>query len=242
MLVSEKITCISSCSSLGRSHPRFGSYTGSKSSFTSLSTSKSHNLVKDTTKFSGSTWRFSVALVTKKNKYLPGICEAAGGKAATPPIAGFCFQGNSMFLYSFLKSAANAVLKLITAVIAMAHVLFVSIKLLSVNIMLLDDSFGKLKYDSTTLPMSSFLGSWPFSASRSLVSLAILDFFVNNFSVWVSQTPTPRTKISIDVPVDRIRDIKSRLDAFLSNCPSWAAQERSSLSVFMYFMFSRSIS
>ena len=89
MLVSEKITCISSCSSLGRSYPRFGSYTGSKSSFTSLSTSKSHNLVKDTTKCSGSTWRFSVALVTKKNEYLPGICEAAGGKAATPPIPGF---------------------------------------------------------------------------------------------------------------------------------------------------------
>ena len=230
MLVSEKITCISAYSI----RPRFGSYTGSRSSFTSLSTSKSHSLVKDTTKFFGSTWRFSVALVTKKNNYLPGICGAAGGKAATPPIPGLCFQGKSVFLYSLLKSAANADLKLMSAVIAMVHVLFVSIKLLSVNIMLLDYSFGNFKYDSTTLPMSGFLGSLPFSASRSLVSLAILDFFINKFSVWVSPTPTPRTKISIDVPVDRIPDIKLRLGAGLSNCPSWAAQERSHLSVFMY--------
>ena len=50
-----------------------------------------------------------------------------------------------MFLYSLLKSAANAVLKLMSAVIAFAHVLFVSIKSLSVNIMLLEYSSGKLK-------------------------------------------------------------------------------------------------
>ena len=44
-----------------------------------------------------------------------------------------------MFLYSVLKSAANAVLKLISsAVIAIAHVLFMRIKSLSVNIMLLE--------------------------------------------------------------------------------------------------------
>ena len=46
-----------------------------------------------------------------------------------------------------------------SAVIAITHVLFVSMKSLSVNIMLLEYSLGKLKYDSTTLPMSSFLGS-----------------------------------------------------------------------------------
>ena len=63
-----------------------------------------------------------------------------------------------MCLYFLLKSAAYAVLKRISAVIAIAHVLFVSIKLLSVNIMLLEYYFGKLKYDSTTLPMSSFFG------------------------------------------------------------------------------------
>ena len=81
-----------------------------------------------------------------------------------------------MFLYSLLKSAANAVLKLMSAVIATAHVLFVSIKSLSVNFKLLEDSFVKLKYDSTTLPMSGFLESSPVSASRSPVSLAILSF------------------------------------------------------------------
>ena len=113
-----------------------------------------------------------------RSKYFPGICDAAGGKATTPPIPGLCFQRNSMFLYSILESAANAVLKLMSAVIAIAHVLFVSIKSLSVNIMLLDYSFGKLKYDSITLPVSGFLESSPISASRSPVSLAILNFLL----------------------------------------------------------------
>ena len=147
-----------------------------ESSFTSLSTRKSLNLVKDKTRFSG-----SVALVTKKHKYFPGICDAAVGKAATPPIPGNCFQRNSMFFYSLLKYAANVVLKLMSAVIAIAHVLFVSMKSLSVIIMLLEYSIGKLKYDSTNLPMSGFLGSSPVSASKSHVSLAILKFLVINF-------------------------------------------------------------
>ena len=94
-----------------------------------------------------------------------------------------------MFLYSLLKSAANAVLKLKSAVIAIAQVLFVSIKSLSVNVMLNEYSFGKLNYDSTTLPMSGFLGSSSVSASRLPVSLAILNFCINNFSMWVSPTP-----------------------------------------------------
>ena len=81
-----------------------------------------------------------------------------------------------------------------SAVIAIAHVLFVSIKSLSVSIMLLEYSFGKLKYDSTTLPMSGFLGYSPVSASKSPVSLATLNFFIINFSVWVSPTPTPQDK------------------------------------------------
>ena len=80
-------------------------------------------------------------------------------------------------MYSLLKSAANAVLKLMSAVIAIAYVLFVSMKSLSVSIMLLEYSFVKLKYDSITLPMSGFLGSSPVSASKSPVSLAILNFF-----------------------------------------------------------------
>ena len=67
------------------------------------------------------------------------------------------------------------------AVIAIAHVLFVSMKLLTVSIMLLECSFGKLEYDSTTLSMSGFLGSSPVSASRSPVSLAMLNFLLINF-------------------------------------------------------------
>ena len=61
-----------------------------------------------------------------------------------------------------------------SAVIAIAHVLFMSMKSLSVSIMLLEYSFGKLKYDSTTLPMSGFLGSLPVSASKSPVFLIFL--------------------------------------------------------------------
>ena len=117
MFVSENITCTSAYNSRGCSLPLFGSYTGSESSFTSISTRKSLSLVKDKTRFSGSTCCFSVALVTKKHKYFPGICDTAGGKAATPPIPGLCFQRNSTFLYSLLKSAASAVLKLMSAVI-----------------------------------------------------------------------------------------------------------------------------
>ena len=67
------------------------------------------------------------------------------------------------------------------AVIAIAHVLFVSIKSLSVSIMLLKYSFGKLKYDSTTLLMSGFLGSLPDSASKSPISLATLNFLLSSF-------------------------------------------------------------
>ena len=188
LLVSEKITWISAYNSRGCSRPLFGSYTRSESSFTSL------NLVKEKTRLSGSTCRFSVARVTKKHRYFPGNCDAAGGKAATPPVPGLCFQRNYTFLYSLLKSAANAVLKLMSAVISIAHVLFVSMKSLSVNFMLLEYSFGKLKYDSTTLPMSGFFGSSPVYASKSPVSLAILNVFISKFSVWVSPTPTPRTK------------------------------------------------
>ena len=82
-----------------------------------------------------------------------------------------------MFLYSLLKSAANAVLKLMSAVIAIAHGLSVSVKSLSVSNLLLEYSFGKLKYYLTTLPMSGFFDSSSVSVSKSPVSLAILNFF-----------------------------------------------------------------
>ena len=86
-----------------------------------------------------------------------------------------------MFLYSHLKPAANAVLKLMSAVIGIAHVLFVSMKSLSVSIMLLQYSFGNLKYDSTTLPMSGFFGSSPASASKSPSFLLFLFFLLIHF-------------------------------------------------------------
>ena len=168
---------MSAYSSRRCSRPLFGSYNGSESFFTSLPTRKSLNLVKDKTRFSGSTCRFSVARVTKKHRFFPGICDASGGKAATPPIPGLCFQRNSMFLYSLLKSAANAVLKLMSAVSAIAHVLSVSMKSLSVCNLLLEYSFGKLNNYSTTLPMSDFFDSSSVSVSKSPVSLAILNFF-----------------------------------------------------------------
>ena len=175
---------MSAYSSRGCSRPLFGSYTRSESSFTSLSTRKYLNIVKDKTRLSGSTCCFSVTCVTKKHGYFPVICDDSGGKAATPPIHGLCFQRSSMFLfYSLLKSAANAVPKLMSAVIAIAHVLFVSMKSLSVNIMLLECSFGKLEYDSTTLPISGFFGSSPLYASKSPVSLVLsfLTFLLINF-------------------------------------------------------------
>ena len=62
-----------------------------------------------------------------------------------------------MFLNSLLKSAANAVLKLMSAVIDIAQVLFVSIKSLSVNIMLHEYSFVKLKYEPQLLSLCPFL-------------------------------------------------------------------------------------
>ena len=100
-----------------------------------------------------------------------------------------------MFLYSLLKSAANAVLKLMSAVIAIAHVLFVSMKPLSVKIMLPDYSCGKLKHDSTILPMSGLLGSSTIFASKSQVSLAILNFFsLSSFQCGQVLPPFPGQK------------------------------------------------
>ena len=64
-----------------------------------------------------------------------------------------------------------------STVMAIAHVLFVRIKSLSVNIILLEYSFGRLKYNSTTVPMSGSLGSLPNSASRIPVSRAKFFFF-----------------------------------------------------------------
>ena len=77
------------------------SYTGSESYSSPLSSKKSLGLVRDITKSSWSKCCFSFAW------YFPGICEAAGDKAATPCILGICFDKISLFLYSVVKSAAN---------------------------------------------------------------------------------------------------------------------------------------
>ena len=131
MSVSENITCTNAYNSLGCSFPLLGSYTGNEREVTPLSTKKSLSRVKANTKLFGSTCCLSVALVTRKHKYFPGICDATGGSAIIPPTPGLCFHKNKIFLYSLLKSAASAVLKLTSAVIAMAHVRSVSMKSLS---------------------------------------------------------------------------------------------------------------
>ena len=112
----------------------------------------------------------------QKAQVLPCISHAAGGSATTLPTPGLCFHKNSMFLYSLLKSAAIAVLKILSAVIAIAHVLSVCIKSLSVSTILPEYSFSKLKYDSTILPMSDFLGSSSVPASKSPISLLFFCF------------------------------------------------------------------
>ena len=116
MSVSENITCTSAYNSLGCSFPLLGSYTGNEREVTPLSTKKSLSRVKANTKLFGSTCFLSVALVTRKYKYFPGIYDATGGSAIIPPTPGLCFHKNSMFLYSLLKSAASAVLKLTSCV------------------------------------------------------------------------------------------------------------------------------
>ena len=138
MSISDNITCTRACNSLGCSFPLLGSYTGNEREVTPLSTRKSLSQVKANTKLSGFTCCLSVALVTKKHKYFPSICDATGGSAIIPPTPGLCFHKNSMFLYSLLKSAASAVLMLTSAVIAIAHARSVSMKSLSVMTILFE--------------------------------------------------------------------------------------------------------
>ena len=80
------------------------------------------------------------------------------------------------------------------------------------------------------------------SVSSSPVSLADYNFLMIRFSVWVSPTPTPRTKISIDVPVDRPKSSRSRLDCGTRRGLSGATQLDSVLSWLTYLMPSLSTS
>ena len=85
-----------------------------------------------------------------------------------------------MFIYSFLKSAASAVLKLTSAVIAIAHVRSVSMKSLSVMTILFEKWFGRSKYDSKICPKGGFLAFSP-SVSSSPVSPADSIFLLSDF-------------------------------------------------------------
>ena len=86
-------------------------------------------------------------------------------------------------------SAASCKSTVQFAVITIALVLIVSVKLLFVCVTLLENSFGKLNIDSTTLllmkydTMSGFLGSSSVSTSRLPVTL------VSFCSVWVCPAP-----------------------------------------------------
>ena len=114
--------------------------------FTPLSTRKSVNLVRDKAKLSASKCCSAAALVTRKRKYFSDFSYSVRDKAATPPKASLCFHKNTRFLYA-QKIATGAVLKLISALMAVAHVLFSSRKSLSVCVMLPECPLGKLKYD-----------------------------------------------------------------------------------------------
>ena len=93
-----------------------------------------------------------------------------------------------------------------------------SIKLLSVSNMLLDYSFGKFKYDFYFLPMSGSVGPL-FLSQFTCFSCNFKKKLKQFFSV--GTIPTPRKNICIDVPVNRIPDVKwRRLDAGMSNGPS----------------------
>ena len=149
---------------------------------------------------SGSIVFLSLTLVNRKHKYLPGTCATDGGSAAIPPSSGLCLNRNSTFWYSLLKSASSLDLKLKSAVIQIALVLSDKMKSLSVIRMFSKYSLGISYFVLKFRPMVGSASSS--SSSSTLVSLTSLSFFIIKFSVWVSPTPTPRTKIFIDVPVD----------------------------------------
>ena len=84
----------------------------------------------------------SLTLVTRKHRYLPGTCATDGGSAAIPSSPGLCLNRNSTLWYSLLKSASNLDLKLMSAVMQIALVLFDRMKSLSVIMMFSEYSLG----------------------------------------------------------------------------------------------------
>ena len=188
---------------------------------------KSLSLVSANITCSGSIVLLSLTLVTRKHRYLPGTCATDGVSAAIPPSPGLCLKRNSTFWYSLLKSASSLDLKLMSAVIQIALVLSDRMKSLSVIRMFSECSFGISNF---VLKFRSMVGSVSSSPSSSpLVSLTSLSFYIIKFSVWVSPTPTPRTKIFIDVPVD---DAGSKLSGCILSGLSVAVQPKRGSSVF----------
>ena len=82
-----------------------------------------------------------------------------------------------------------------SAVIPIALVRSDRMKSQSVIMMFSECSFGISNYVLKLLPIVGSASSS--SSSSSLVSLTSLSYFIIKFSVWVSPTPTPRTKIFI---------------------------------------------
>ena len=167
--------------------PLFGSYTGIETSTIPLSIMKSRSLVSANITCSGTIVFLSLTLVTRKQRYLPGTCATDGGSAAMPPSPGLCLNRNSTFWYSLLKSASNLDLKLMSAVMQIALVLFDRMKSLSVIMMFSEYSLGISNFVLKFLPM---VGSGSSSSSSNpLVSLTSLSFFIIKFSVWGKSYP-----------------------------------------------------
>ena len=188
---------------------------------------KSFSLVSANMTCSGSSVFLSLTLVTRKQSYLIGTCSTDGGSAAIPPSPGLCLKRNSTFWFSLLKLASSLDMKLMAAVIQIALVLSDRMKSLSVIRMFSEYSFGISNFVLKFLPMVGSASSSP--SSSSLVSLTSLSFFIIKFLVWVSPTPTPRTKIFIDVPVD---DTGSKLSGGILSGLSVAVQPKRGSSVF----------
>ena len=194
---------------------------------------KSRSLVNANITCSGSIVFLSLTLVTRKHRYLPGTCATDGGSAVIPPSPGLCLNRNSTFWYSLLKSASSLDLKLMSAVIQIALVLSDRMKSLSVIRIFSEYSFGISNFVLKFRPVVGSASS-P-SSSSPHVSLTSLSFFIIKFSVWVSPTPTPRTKIFIDVPVD---DAGSELSGGMSSGLSVAVQPKSRCRVvFLWVVF-----
>ena len=192
---------------------------------------KSRSLVSANITCSRSIVFLSLTLVTRKHRYLPGTCATDGGSAAIPPSPGLCLNRNSTFWFSLLKSAFSLDLKLMSAVIQIALVLSDRMKSLSVIRIFSEYSFGISNFAFLKFRPMVGSASSPSSSSPHF-SLTSLSFFIVKFSVWVSPTPTPRTKIIIDVPVNYAG---SELSGGMSSGPSVAVQPKRRFSVFMCF-------